>query len=190
MALIQCPDCGRQVSDAAPTCPGCGRPIATQVALAYGPPPSYGGQGLAPYGYGPPAQSYSQPMADQVFLQDPEVMVSSSRIVLRGVTYVTANITAVYQWIEPRNSGMLVTAFVFVALALVGAMACSSVPLSVFCFLAAGALVAGYMSSGPKYWVCLKTSGADIRAVVSKNPSWTARVLEAINQALIATQRR
>lgn len=30
MALIQCPDCGRQVSDGAPSCPGCGRPIATQ----------------------------------------------------------------------------------------------------------------------------------------------------------------
>lgn len=27
MALIKCPDCGREVSDAAPTCPGCGRPM-------------------------------------------------------------------------------------------------------------------------------------------------------------------
>lgn len=26
MALVQCPDCGRQVSDTAPACPGCGRP--------------------------------------------------------------------------------------------------------------------------------------------------------------------
>jgi hypothetical protein len=28
MALIQCPDCGKQVSDQAPSCPQCGRPIA------------------------------------------------------------------------------------------------------------------------------------------------------------------
>lgn len=28
MPLINCPDCGRGVSDSAPTCPGCGRPIA------------------------------------------------------------------------------------------------------------------------------------------------------------------
>ena len=28
MALIACPACARQVSDAAPTCPGCGHPIA------------------------------------------------------------------------------------------------------------------------------------------------------------------
>lgn len=27
MALTKCPDCGRDVSDAAPACPGCGRPI-------------------------------------------------------------------------------------------------------------------------------------------------------------------
>ena len=28
MALIPCPACGRQVSEAAPTCPGCGHPVA------------------------------------------------------------------------------------------------------------------------------------------------------------------
>ncbi|HEX7122385.1 MAG TPA: zinc-ribbon domain-containing protein [Gemmatimonadaceae bacterium] len=27
MPLIQCPDCGKQISDAAPTCIHCGRPI-------------------------------------------------------------------------------------------------------------------------------------------------------------------
>jgi uncharacterized membrane protein YvbJ len=30
MALINCPDCNRQVSQNAPTCPGCGAPIATK----------------------------------------------------------------------------------------------------------------------------------------------------------------
>ena len=29
MALINCPECGNQVSSAAPTCPKCGVPIAT-----------------------------------------------------------------------------------------------------------------------------------------------------------------
>ena len=28
MALVACPDCSQQVSDAAPSCPHCGRPIA------------------------------------------------------------------------------------------------------------------------------------------------------------------
>ncbi len=31
MALIKCPDCGREVSDSAPTCPNCGRRIDTSV---------------------------------------------------------------------------------------------------------------------------------------------------------------
>lgn len=28
MTLTKCPDCGKEVSDSAPTCPGCGRPFA------------------------------------------------------------------------------------------------------------------------------------------------------------------
>jgi len=31
MALVKCPDCGRDVSDQAPACVGCGRPLATFV---------------------------------------------------------------------------------------------------------------------------------------------------------------
>lgn len=37
MALIQCPDCKQDVSDAAPACPRCGRPIAARPVPA-GPP--------------------------------------------------------------------------------------------------------------------------------------------------------
>lgn len=32
MALINCPDCGKEVSDQAPTCPNCGRPIKKEVS--------------------------------------------------------------------------------------------------------------------------------------------------------------
>ena len=28
MALIKCPECGREISEKAPTCPGCGAPVA------------------------------------------------------------------------------------------------------------------------------------------------------------------
>jgi hypothetical protein len=36
MALIKCPDCGREVSDLAPACPQCGRPIAANPARGMG----------------------------------------------------------------------------------------------------------------------------------------------------------
>jgi hypothetical protein len=32
MALVTCPDCSKEISDAAPTCPGCGRPAQAAVA--------------------------------------------------------------------------------------------------------------------------------------------------------------
>ena len=31
MALMKCPECGREVSDQAPACPGCGYPIAAPL---------------------------------------------------------------------------------------------------------------------------------------------------------------
>jgi DNA-directed RNA polymerase subunit RPC12/RpoP len=34
VALIQCPDCGREVSDQAPACVGCGRPLAARRDLS------------------------------------------------------------------------------------------------------------------------------------------------------------
>ena len=37
MALVKCPDCGRDVSERAPVCPGCGAPIAVAPNAA----PSY-----------------------------------------------------------------------------------------------------------------------------------------------------
>ena len=33
MALINCPDCKKEVSSSAPACPGCGAPIATATAI-------------------------------------------------------------------------------------------------------------------------------------------------------------
>ena len=31
MAIIKCPECGRQISDKAPTCPSCGVEIAGKI---------------------------------------------------------------------------------------------------------------------------------------------------------------
>ena len=34
MALINCPDCNKEISDKAPACPGCGSPIASAPPIA------------------------------------------------------------------------------------------------------------------------------------------------------------
>lgn len=36
MSLTNCPDCGKPVSDAAPSCPSCGSPTQTQREVARG----------------------------------------------------------------------------------------------------------------------------------------------------------
>lgn len=45
MALINCPECGKQVSSEAPTCPGCGYPISEKLAQAQAAAP--GGSSLS-----------------------------------------------------------------------------------------------------------------------------------------------
>lgn len=71
MALINCPNCGNQMSDAAPACPHCGRPNDAAASGGapetpasggpqggYGAPPPGGGYGPPPGGgYGPPPGS-------------------------------------------------------------------------------------------------------------------------------------
>ena len=42
MALINCPECGKQVSTEAQTCPACGYPIAEKVAQGEVMPPAGG----------------------------------------------------------------------------------------------------------------------------------------------------
>lgn len=37
MALVTCPDCSKQISDAAQACPDCGRPMKAQAAAPAGP---------------------------------------------------------------------------------------------------------------------------------------------------------
>ena len=34
MALITCPDCGKQISDVASSCPSCGRPMGTSMGIS------------------------------------------------------------------------------------------------------------------------------------------------------------
>lgn len=34
MSLVKCPECGKEVSDQAPTCPQCGRPLKAQIPQA------------------------------------------------------------------------------------------------------------------------------------------------------------
>src|SRR5580692_2276917 len=115
MPLFACPDCGRQVSDAAPACPGCGRPF--QATGAFGPP--------APAAYGPPPgyAALPQPAAEMVLFQDHLVTVTNMRAILPGVTYAMANITSVREFVEPKP----------VALVLVGLMA---LVLGAVCFSA------------------------------------------------------
>ncbi len=72
MALIQCPDCGRRVSDRAQACPGCGYPIADRLGAGVStpgdPPPVVADEGATdrpPSGAPRPDRAVDEPATGQ-----------------------------------------------------------------------------------------------------------------------------
>lgn len=161
MALVTCPDCGRQVSDAAPSCPGCGRPIGSHVVA--------------------PAQT-----AETVLLQDGAVTVSNTRVIVQPhTTYAMANITSVREFVDPKPVGVLLCGF----LLLCSGFACVQVAemgAGWVVTLMGAALVVWFLVMKPKHWVRIGTAGAEANALWSHDAQWIRRVVEAINSAMIA----
>ncbi len=57
MALVRCPDCGRDISSEAPACPSCGRPMKIEPPVAFTPPV------VSPVAPPPKEMSYNRPPA-------------------------------------------------------------------------------------------------------------------------------
>jgi hypothetical protein len=165
MALLKCPDCGRDVSDAAPACPGCGRPVQAVPIVA--------------------TRATSD---ERVIFQDDTITVTNVRAVVRQkTTYAMSNITSVREFVEPRPTVLLLLGICFLLLG----FACISGP-EIVSTLAILGLVAGavlgllYFLLKPKLCVRIGTAGAETNAIWSHDAAWTRKVVEAINNAIVS----
>jgi len=162
MALVTCPDCNSQISDAAPACPKCGRPAAAAHTS--------------------PARG-QQP--ETVLFEDKSVKVTDVRtVILSKTTYAMANITSVNEFVEPRPAGLALAGACFMIVGFLilqaGADAVGWIAMGF-----GGILTLIYYATKPKHWVRIGTAGAEANAIWSHDPAWTRKVVDAMNGAII-----
>lgn len=130
-------------------------------------------------------------MAEQAFLNERDVYVSNTRVVIHGTTYSTANITSVRKTITPATTGcatlmIILGAFVVFAglLAMFGSDASDvAVPL-VFGLAFLGGGIAWFRSQRPTYHVMLATAAGERQGLSSQDETLVNRVTHAVADAM------
>lgn len=125
---------------------------------------------------------------ETVYLDEGGVLVSSARVCIAGVTYPLRNITSVKTLREdPGNGAVILSITVMMAglgVAVIGGL--SEVGVVGLCVLAVGiGILVMWMKEKPKHWVVMGTAGTEQQALLSHDGAWIARVVAAINQAII-----
>jgi len=129
---------------------------------------------------------------EKVFLQHGDVFVSNTRVIIRGTTYATANITSVTKRITPAKRGcasfliFLGAIGIFVGLIVLssddGASALGHIILALL-FLGIGIL--WYRSRKPTYHIVFASSSGQIDAMTSTDNKIIDEAVNAINQAIV-----
>ena len=131
-------------------------------------------------------------MADeQVFLNENDVYVSNTKILLHGTTYATANITSVTKGFTPASKGcaiIFVVIAAFMTLGSLGAVFSKEPGTGILMLLiCGGAFAAGIYwlrSLKPTYHVLLASASGEREGLSSKDNDLVERVISAITNAI------
>lgn len=128
---------------------------------------------------------------ERVFLNESNVYVSNTKVVLNGTTYATANLTSVAKRMTPAKMGCAVVLIVVGALALLGAVLqfkSDDAGISFGVIIVAGVILGvGILwawSLKPTYHVYLATAAAERPGLTSKDEPLIDRVTGAISDAI------
>jgi len=175
MALINCPECGTQVSDRAPTCPKCGVPIAAQTIPA--------GAQVMPV---EPTKA-SPPSGEVTYYTDQQgVRVTNARAIMGNRTYSMANISSVHLWKQdPSNTGpvILILFGVLQGVCCLAIKDIRSVSILGLILLAIG--IAWLVGLKPTYYVRITAAGGETNALGSQNYAYIKGVVDALNEAIV-----
>ena len=131
-------------------------------------------------------------MAEQSFFDEGSIRVTSSRIVVRGTTYSTANVTSVTTFVQPPDrgrAGWLIAGGVLGAIGSLSFIADAPGPalLSLLVALTASALgVAWFRSLRPTFTVVLNTAAGEQKALQTADEDLVDRFRHAVEAAIVA----
>lgn len=125
------------------------------------------------------------PMSEKVFLDEGEVKVTQARFIVPAQTYAMAGITSVASLKQDpsrkRPNRVMIIGFIATLWGFSVSVSAGVIGLLV---LAAG--MAWWLLQKPTYYVVLHSASGESRALKSKNGEWIARVVTALNDAIVA----
>lgn len=133
-------------------------------------------------------------MAEHVFLDENNIFISNTRVILSGTTYATANLTSVSTRFTPASKGCAVLLTILAALMVLGSLGplfSKDFGAGLLMLLVSGGLVAAGIawlrSLKPTYHVILASASGQQQGLSSKDHDLINRVTSAISAAI--TQR-
>ena len=128
---------------------------------------------------------------EHVFLDEGNIYVSNTKVILAGTTYSTANITSVSKRFTPANKGCAVLLTVLGALLTLGSLGplfSKDFGAGLVMLLVCGGITAiGYFwlqSLKPTYHVVLASASGEREGMTSKDHDLVNRVISAITDAI------
>jgi hypothetical protein len=117
---------------------------------------------------------------DQVYA-DQNVLISTTRIIVNGVTYPLSNVSSVRLYSRSPNYLFPILAVIVGLFALAGGK--DTILFALLCLGIGGAL---FFVLKPTYTMLLGSAGGEKAALTSKDHAYMANVIEHINNAIVA----
>lgn len=160
MALVTCPDCEAQISDAAPACINCGKPMSVS-----GPPTAT-------------AATLATSPQEKIFFDRNGVKVTSARFIVGTRTYAMQGVTSVKQAAK-HPSRVLPIAFGIIGILL----ALDDKALIGTCLLVFAVLA--WLLQKADWIVVLSSASGEQQALTSKDRAYIDAVISALNESLV-----
>lgn len=121
---------------------------------------------------------------EETYFSSDGVRVTNARFIVHGETYSMANVTSVKTGrSDPSRKGPLVTSGIGVFALLAGSESGAGIVLGLALI---GAGIWWWQQQSPTYSVLLSSASGEVRALSSRNEELVQKVVESINQAIVA----
>lgn len=189
MPVVACPHCRQQMTVPAASggmtyrCPGCKAPLRMPGGQ---PPPALPPVPPLPQPSPPRKPRSRSASGERVFLDEDDVLVTNARVVVPAQTFALALITSVRpdedKKISENIGGVAVAILILAAILWWGAE--QHTAAIVFAILG---VIVGVVAVliGPLHLVMFVTAAHEVRAVTTWNKAFAARVIAAINEAIV-----